>query len=293
MPLDGVAALDNSLDTGGQAFEPVTALGVQARFIQDLQLGLDVLGNVMEPYHAEKTFKERRIAWTDELGDLPVSVAVKAAIRQFVEMATHQGAQLERRALSGADLEKAWEVGGALAGVTDISSPSNMPRFFRRFFGARGQQEGPGAALLRGLSAAPETFRSREATERILFERRSIGAIFDRFLADWDVWICPTFPSAAALDEGAPGAERGQTPAGLKLDVDGHPVSQVAAGLGFNLLATLAGNPAVVIPLAQSKEGLPIGVQIVGRRGWETELLALADHLTEIGCGYLRPSAMT
>jgi amidase len=79
----------------------------------------------------------------------------------------------------------------------------------------------------------------------------------------------------------------------LKLDVDGHPVSQVAAGLGFNLLATLAGNPAMVIPLAKSKEGLPIGVQIVGRRGWETELLALADHLNEIGCGYLRPSAMT
>jgi Asp-tRNA(Asn)/Glu-tRNA(Gln) amidotransferase A subunit family amidase len=45
----------------------------------------------------------------------------------------------------------------------------------------------------------------------------------------------------------------------------------------FNLL----GFPAAVVPMAQSPEGLPIGVQIVGRP-WEEELvLAVARHLEE------------
>jgi Asp-tRNA(Asn)/Glu-tRNA(Gln) amidotransferase A subunit family amidase len=40
----------------------------------------------------------------------------------------------------------------------------------------------------------------------------------------------------------------------------------------FNLL----GNPAVVVPVGQSSEGLPIGVQIVGRPWEEEQALSVA-----------------
>ncbi len=40
----------------------------------------------------------------------------------------------------------------------------------------------------------------------------------------------------------------------------------------FNLL----GNPAAVVPVSQSSEGLPIGVQIVGRPWEEEEVLSVA-----------------
>jgi amidase len=43
----------------------------------------------------------------------------------------------------------------------------------------------------------------------------------------------------------------------------------------FNLL----GNPAVVVPVTSSPEGLPIGVQIVGRPWEEEQVLAVADAL--------------
>jgi amidase len=56
----------------------------------------------------------------------------------------------------------------------------------------------------------------------------------------------------------------------------------------FNLL----GFPAVVVPMGQSPEGLPIGVQIVGRP-WEEELvLAIASALDEARGEFPQPPAL-
>ena len=41
-------------------------------------------------------------------------------------------------------------------------------------------------------------------------------------------------------------------------------------------LASALGLPAAVVPVSTSSEGLPVGVQIVGRRGREDEVLAVA-----------------
>lgn len=41
----------------------------------------------------------------------------------------------------------------------------------------------------------------------------------------------------------------------------------------------LSGHPAVVIPIGQTHNGLPIGIQIVGKRWREMELLAIAQEL--------------
>jgi Asp-tRNA(Asn)/Glu-tRNA(Gln) amidotransferase A subunit family amidase len=48
----------------------------------------------------------------------------------------------------------------------------------------------------------------------------------------------------------------------------------------FNLL----GNPAVVVPAGRSPEGLPIGVQIIGRPWEEEQVLSVAAALEE-QCG--------
>lgn len=53
----------------------------------------------------------------------------------------------------------------------------------------------------------------------------------------------------------------------------------------FNLL----GNPAAVVPVGKSPEGLPIGVQIVGRP-WEDEAALLVAAKIEDACGgFQRP----
>jgi Asp-tRNA(Asn)/Glu-tRNA(Gln) amidotransferase A subunit family amidase len=56
----------------------------------------------------------------------------------------------------------------------------------------------------------------------------------------------------------------------------------------FNLL----GNPAAVVPVGQSREGLPIGVQIVGRPWEEEQVLTVAGALEkQCGAGRIPPHA--
>jgi Asp-tRNA(Asn)/Glu-tRNA(Gln) amidotransferase A subunit family amidase len=53
----------------------------------------------------------------------------------------------------------------------------------------------------------------------------------------------------------------------------------------FNLL----GNPGAVVPVRQSSDGLPIGVQVVGRP-WEDEaVLAVASKIEQVTGGFRRP----
>ncbi|MEM9685026.1 MAG: amidase family protein, partial [Pseudomonadota bacterium] len=44
---------------------------------------------------------------------------------------------------------------------------------------------------------------------------------------------------------------------------------------------TLCGTPAVTLPLMEGSTGLPIGVQLVGRRGDDARLLRTARWLSE------------
>src|SRR5690349_19544712 len=51
------------------------------------------------------------------------------------------------------------------------------------------------------------------------------------------------------------------------------------AGQTFTSPFNLTGHPVVVLPLARSAEGLPIGVQLVGRWWGEVDLLAVARRI--------------
>ncbi len=62
----------------------------------------------------------------------------------------------------------------------------------------------------------------------------------------------------------------GEAPRGL--DATGDPT--------FCTLWSLCGTPAVTLPLLQGAAGLPIGVQMVGRRGYDGRLLRNANWLT-------------
>jgi amidase len=76
---------------------------------------------------------------------------------------------------------------------------------------------------------------------------------------------------------------------GKPIEVDGKSVPYWVANLSYTSFFNLTGNPVVVLPLTHSVEGLPIGVQVVGKRWRDMELLATAEKLTGVTGSFVRP----
>jgi len=56
-----------------------------------------------------------------------------------------------------------------------------------------------------------------------------------------------------------------------------------------NVIFNFSGHPSVVVPIGFSRDGLPIGAQIVGRRWGEMALLDVAEQVAQIAGAYRRP----
>ncbi|MGF1540494.1 MAG: amidase family protein, partial [Pleurocapsa sp.] len=62
----------------------------------------------------------------------------------------------------------------------------------------------------------------------------------------------------------------------IRVDESNVPYSMASGAyvVPFNL----TGYPVVVIPVGQTQSGLPLGVQVIGKRWRDMELLAIAGH---------------
>ncbi len=91
------------------------------------------------------------------------------------------------------------------------------------------------------------------------------------FFADYDVWLTPTLaqpPMPLGYFDYSPETR------------DQH-VARLAEYTGFTLIANATGQPAISLPLHWNEDGLPIGVQLLGRYGDEATLLRLAAQLEQ------------
>jgi Asp-tRNA(Asn)/Glu-tRNA(Gln) amidotransferase A subunit family amidase len=107
-------------------------------------------------------------------------------------------------------------------------------------------------ARLGGPAPAPDAAAQAER------ELDNVRGAFAELFAEIDVLVAPTTPS----------------PAGLHGETDRR---QMRATIPFDL----TGSPAISIPFGRSEEGLPVGVQLVGRHGEDELLLAVARRLEE------------
>lgn len=129
-----------------------------------------------------------------------------------------------------------------------------------------------------------EDVRSRlELGERVtaveyleaLAERRRIRGEFDRALESADALVVPTVPVAAPrLGE-------------EEVVIDGKPEPVRAALLRLNRPANLTGHPAVSVPCGFTREGLPVGLQLIGR-AWEEGRLLAVIRAYELAAGWSR-----
>jgi amidase len=97
---------------------------------------------------------------------------------------------------------------------------------------------------------------------------RALGA----FMQEYDLLMTPTMP--------APPAELGRYNADdPSYDARGWLTKLLDEPAHFTALFNITGQPAISLPLHQSDDGLPLGIQFVGRHGAEALLLRLASQL--------------
>jgi len=91
--------------------------------------------------------------------------------------------------------------------------------------------------------------------------RRMIADAFDKAFEQCDLIVCPSGANTA-----------------LPLDSDLTPLEYYALDL-FTVAMNLAGVPAVSVPCGLATNGLPLGMQVVGRRFDDMRVLQLAKHI--------------
>ncbi|HZE27398.1 MAG TPA: amidase [Terriglobales bacterium] len=255
-------------------FALLGVVGPMARTVGDLQVLFEVMAGPDDgdpssapvPLHKiqRDDLKQIRIGYFEDDGRTPVTPETREAVRTAAEALERAGLQVVPFRPDG--LEQArdlwWKLfgtaGGMILGPLTKGQESEISPILKEF-------------LNWVASEPPHTGQTLLYTWLLRDELRN------QILAQMQVFpilLCP----AAAI----PAFRHGER----VWKVEGKTVKYLDAWSyteWFNLL----GNPGAVVPVGQSAEGLPIGVQIVGRP-WEEELVLAVATEVERECGGFR-----
>jgi len=233
--------------------------GLMAGSFEDLRLGWEVAAGRPKDRTAPSVVGLLRGGRWERCAD-----EIKAALGQAAERFRDTG--VEVRDVDGSALDHVHRVWNRLA----------WPPFAERYGRLTGNPSlGAGAAsLLRwGSAHRDELPDARARAERI---RGWFADAFDHV----DLFLAATTPYVA------PSVDAGEVDLG-----DGSRMDVHRGGPSWHTTAaSVAGLPALSVPFATSSEGLPIGVQLIGRANAEDALLAAADLLGPWGDEPRRPT---
>jgi amidase len=117
--------------------------------------------------------------------------------------------------------------------------------------------------------------------DKIMEDREKYIRDLETFLDDYDLLICPVTMSAAPLHI-LPHSFKGEMPVFKKgIKVDEKEVYYQKAMACFTIPFSLTGSPVVTLPIGFTKQGLPVGVQLIGKRWKDYELLKNAYEIAK------------
>lgn len=280
--LFGLKATEHRIPNTGHIPEPpglaravrhINVLGPLARSVEDLWVILKVIAGadgiewdvppvpLVEPPARE--LRTMRFAWSTDFGGLPVTEDTKRAIEGLATVLSRLGCRVENRLPPKFDLNTAWELWGEI--VIAERAATAPERVAERVAALNATLDGHplGAGSAKGATATLADYMTA------LTRRDELVTGLESFFDDFDALLCPVTVSPAIA----------HVPFGTPIDVDGKQVPYFLAGTAYTTPFNLSGSPVVVLPLARSQGGLPIGVQMVGRRWSEPALLAAAAKL--------------
>jgi len=247
-------------------FALIGVVGPMARTVADLKALFEVMQRpddgdscaapVPVRWPGPHAIKQLRIGYFEDDGRTPVTPEIRAAVRTAAEALRGAGFQVEPFRPQG--LEEARQLWKTF--FVKIAGTLIAPMF-------RGKEQEQSPILKQFLQwSAAEPELSAESLLDAWIRRDAARAAFLEQTRKYPILLCP----AAAIPAFRHSERTWQ--------IEGKSVQYLDAWSyteWFNLL----GNPAAVVPVSHSAEGLPIGVQIVGRPWEEEQVLAVAAAL--------------
>jgi amidase len=254
-------------------------VGPMARNVDDLRLLWTVLRGAQS---AAVPVKGARIAVWDQDDAYPLANEVKTAVGRAAEALSRQGIVIgnAKVPVSGAEITAPYMQ--TLAAVLGAGLPDDVYNAFAASNGedrktvARGED---GGAAFRLASTA--TYRDITRAKTIRQKQKDKLAAF--FNDGYDAIVMPVTPITAFAHN-----QEG-TFASRNIVVDGRSVPYGAL-LSWIGLATSLHLPALAVPAGRTADGMPVGVQIVGRWHNEDRLFDLAAALERELGGFEAPA---
>ena len=255
-------------------FAQLGVVGPMARTIRDVQKLFEVMAGpdpgdpASAPVHlrrwSEREIRKLGVAYFVDDGVTPVTPETAAAVRTAAEALRAQGFHVTE--WRPHNLDRAWQLWWNLFGRAGQMA-------FARTIEGREAELSPILRAFRAEVAEAPPLTAQELLNTLLARDVLRGNLLAK-MEEFSILLCPVC-AVPAFRHG----EREWTVQGRKVEY----LKAMSYSQWFNLL----GNPAAVVPVGRSPEGLPIGVQIVGRPWEEEALLAVAAKIEE-SCGGFR-----
>jgi len=221
-----------------------------------------------------RSLEHLRFAWTDGFEEYLAGAETREQLVALALRIERAGARVEK--VAPTIHPRASEVFVQLFGA---SLGQDMPWLVRKVFpilAARGLLKGQPHVvrlLRRALKMDAQEYAAALGVKRVLVQD------IERFFGSHDVLLAPV--------SYGPAFKRCKQGSALDFDGSMRPYNDYCwPYVGpFNA----SGHPALVIPLGTSKDGLPIGVQLIGPCWSEPELLHIARQLAPLTKGFVAP----
>jgi len=264
--------------------------GPLGRNVDDLELALRIIAHSttsdqrLVPLHRDSNtidIKNLRIAWTDELGNVPVDEDIKKAIKEYITELEKAGARVIKTT-PDLNFHQAWKTWGSFVGMQGGYSTSNFMKWLGLPFTKR---------VLKNVPMHQNIVKPTSAEKYMvaLNMQDSMITTMENFLNDYDAFICPV-SAVTAFKHHAPSKSYGNFSIYKNpLSVNNEEIHYYMATQAYTTPFTVSESPVLSMPIALSTESMPISIQVVGKRFEDFKLLEVGKVIANYAAEFNFP----
>lgn len=225
---------------------------------------------------SNKNLSQYKIGWTDDWQSAKVGTDVKEKMQFIVSLLNQQGAVTENKLPElNAEMQKSFFKSYALMFA------ENQPWIMRKLISMDFGKFDDGSVE---MSAFYDAMNNPGDENWNNWQKENAGLIntWETYFKTVDFVICPV-TYGAAFDK---------CELGTPIETADGKIPYAFYSIPYSVVFAATGHPTVTIPLGLNKEGLPIGVQIVGRYYSEPELLQFTKLIEKLLPKFQKPKTL-